>query len=221
MAIEAKSSDSVSVVYVVGSGRSGTTLLDTILSNHPRFYGAGELALLAVDNLFHRFYCPCGRPIDQCIFWCSVVQEWFQRTGLRNLEEHARARQIFEGPRLHGLPRLLQEKLHRSRKFTEYAKQTVELYRAIRHVSGREVIVDSSVIPMRALALSMMPEIDLRLIHLVRDGRGVAWSLKRGLREAPKAGDLHHRSATPCLEIRADLGRVQPCLKLGLPPDRR
>jgi len=188
MATESQFTDPVSVVYIVGSGRSGTTLLDTILSNHPQFYGAGELALLAVDNLFHRFYCPCGKPIDQCFFWCSVVEEWFRRTGLRSLEEHATARQMFEGPRLHGLPQLLREKLRRSRKFAEYTQQTVELYRAIRQVSGREIIVDSSVIPMRALALSMMPEINLRLIHLVRDGRGVAWSLKRGLREAPKAG---------------------------------
>lgn len=180
--------DAVSVVYVVGSGRSGTTLMDTILSNHPRMYGAGELAMLSVDTCFHRFYCPCGGPVDKCGFWTNVIQEWFQRTGLRDLSEHAAIRQRFEGPRLYGLPSLLREKLFRSHEFTEYTRQTTELYRAVRQVSGREIIVDSSAIPMRALALSMMPEIDLRLIHLVRDGRGVAWSLKKGLQVDAKGG---------------------------------
>jgi hypothetical protein len=175
-------------VYVVGSGRSGTTLMDTILGNHPRLYGAGELATLAVDNVFHRIYCPCGKLTDECEFWGAVVGEWFERTGLRNLEEHGRLRQKFEGARLHGLSRLLREKLFRSRAFNEYARQTTELYRAVRKISGREMIVDSSAIPMRALSLSMMPGIDLRLIHLVRDGRGVAWSLKKGFREDQKAG---------------------------------
>jgi len=178
----------IPVVYVVGSGRSGTTLMDTILSNHPRLYGAGEMALLAVDNLYHRFYCPCGKPVDQCQFWTAVVAEWYQRTGLSDLSEHARIRQRFEGPRLQGLSRLMREQWFRSRGFAEYARQTTELYRSIQHVSGKEIVVDSSAIPMRALALSLMPGIDLRVIHLVRDCRGVAWSLRKGLKEDPKAG---------------------------------
>lgn len=178
----------VSVVYVVGSGRCGTTLLDTILSNHPQVYGAGELALLSVNNLFHRFYCPCGGPVDGCQFWGAVMAEWFRRTGMTDLTEHARLRQLFEGPRLVGLSRLMRERLRPSKEFAKYASQTAELYRSIRQVSGRNIIVDSSAIPMRAFALSMMSEIDLRLVHLVRDGRGVAWSLKKGLQEDPKQG---------------------------------
>jgi len=180
--------DPVSVVYVVGTGRSGTTLMDTILSNHPSLYGAGELALLTNEGLFDRVYCPCGKPASECHFWHEVLEEWFHRAGIEGLAEHARIRQPFEGARIHGLTRLMREKLVGSRAFQEYARQTTELYRAIRSVSGRPMIVDSSAIPMRALSLSLMPEIDLKLIHLVRDGRGVAWSLKKGLRENQKEG---------------------------------
>ena len=84
MTADRKSTDTVSVVYVVGTGRSGTTLLDTIFSNHPRMYGAGELATLAVGDLFHRVHCPCGRPADQCQFWQAVVEDWFANTGLHD-----------------------------------------------------------------------------------------------------------------------------------------
>ena len=188
MTADRKSTDTVSVVYVVGTGRSGTTLLDTIFSNHPRMYGAGELATLAVGDLFHRVHCPCGRPADQCQFWQAVVEDWFANTGLHDLAEHATLRAPFDGPRLCGLPRLMRERLIRSRAFEDYTRQTTELYRSVRRISGREIVVDSSAIPMRAFALSMMPEIDLRLIHIVRDGRGVAWSLKKGLRENQQAG---------------------------------
>ncbi len=46
-------------------------------------------------------------------------------------------------------------------------------------MSGRRVIVDSSLTPRRAYALTLNPDIDLSLIHLVRDGRGVIWSLMK------------------------------------------
>jgi hypothetical protein len=53
------------------------------------------------------------------------------------------------------------------------------LYEAISRVSGRRIIVDSSKNPLRAAALACTPGIDLRLVHLVRDGRAVVWSVKK------------------------------------------
>jgi hypothetical protein len=50
------------------------------------------------------------------------------------------------------------------------------------------VIVDSSKSPARALALSRVPGLDLRMLHLVRDVRGVAYSLRIPYRERPKDG---------------------------------
>jgi hypothetical protein len=56
------------------------------------------------------------------------------------------------------------------------------LYRAVSQVSGRSVIVDSSKGMPCALVLRQTPGLDLRLIHLVRDSRGVAYSWsKRGV----------------------------------------
>jgi hypothetical protein len=50
------------------------------------------------------------------------------------------------------------------------------------------VIVDSSKRPARALALSMIPGIDVRLIHLIRDVRGVVWSAKKRLQQDERGG---------------------------------
>ena len=55
----------------------------------------------------------------------------------------------------------------------------VRLYGAIREVSGCEVIVDSSKFPWYGLVLAALPDFDVRVLHLVRDSRGVAFSEMR------------------------------------------
>lgn len=77
-------------------------------------------------------------------------------------------------------------------RFFNYAQWTALLYQAICQVSGRPVVVDSSKNPVRGLALTMMANsldlIDLRLIHLVRDVRGFAWSARKGFRRDERSG---------------------------------
>ena len=68
----------------------------------------------------------------------------------------------------------------RHRRFSGYSRLTADIFAAVRDVSGRPVIVDSSKNPSRALALALNPAVDLRMVTLVRDARGVAWSLKKG-----------------------------------------
>src|ERR1019366_1995765 len=53
------------------------------------------------------------------------------------------------------------------------------LYRAIRQVAGKSVVVDSSREASQALVLARIPDIDLKVLHLVRDSRAVAFSYLR------------------------------------------
>ena len=66
--------------------------------------------------------------------------------------------------------------------------QTAALYRSIAAVSGRNVIVESSKNPLRARLLCLSPELDVRLVHLVRDARGVAWSRMKALHKSRESG---------------------------------
>ncbi len=69
-----------------------------------------------------------------------------------------------------------------------YGEVYSRLYRAILDVSGADCVVDASKWPAQALALSSAP-IDLRVINLVRDARGVAYSMgKRQNRPHAVAG---------------------------------
>jgi peptidoglycan/xylan/chitin deacetylase (PgdA/CDA1 family) len=58
-------------------------------------------------------------------------------------------------------------------------RTTGRVYAAIKSVSGCTVIVDNSHDPMPALVLHRTPGIRPKVLHLVRDSRGVAFSLAR------------------------------------------
>ncbi len=62
---------------------------------------------------------------------------------------------------------------------SEYTDHYLRLYSAIGQVSGCPVIVDSSKHPSLAFCLRERPELDLRVIHVVRDSRAVAYSWTR------------------------------------------
>lgn len=168
----------VRVLYVMGLYRSGSTILDIVLANHPELVGVGELRNLPLSGWDHTERCACGEPVDHCVFWHAVRTTWESRAGPAGVPRLAVLQNRFE--RIRSLPRLLAQGIvGRSRAFEEYCELLEGLYDAIALVSGRPVIVDSTKYPARALALLRAPGIDLRLIHLVRDGRAVIWSMRR------------------------------------------
>lgn len=170
-------SSPVQVVYIMGYGRSGSTLLDTILGNHPDIVGVGELWRSFRDYRLEKANCSCGQRGRDCLFWGAVVEHWLAHPDMRDLEMYTKLQDLFECRTC--LPRLIRERFHPSANFQRYVLQTQALFEAISVVSGKRIVVDSSKNPIRGLVLSMLPGIDLRIIHLIRDGRGVAWSLKK------------------------------------------
>src|SRR4051812_48764894 len=60
------------VLYVGGSGRSGTTLLDRMLGQVPGVWSTGELARVWDNGLRDNELCGCGEPFWECAFWREV-----------------------------------------------------------------------------------------------------------------------------------------------------
>lgn len=172
----------IRVLYVTGAGRSGSTVLDTVLGNHPDAASVGELCNAGRTWADPGEYCACGVLAGECSFWRQVRHQWqAARRPITTAPDWQALQSRFE--RLRWAPYLFAQRLLRSEAFGEYADGVRTLYEAIARVSGKRVIVDSSKSPLRAQALTRVPGIDLRLIHLVRDGRGVAWSLMKAYRE--------------------------------------
>ena len=75
------------------------------------------------------------------------------------------------------------------RQLARYEAYLVPLYRAIAEVGGARVVVDSSKLPSHAAILRRLDPIDLRMIHLVRDSRGVAYSWQKQVVKDPATGE--------------------------------
>ncbi len=162
------------VVYVMGYGRSGSTLLDTILNNHPSVTSVGEVANLP-DWVSREHPCACGALLESCTFWGPVLDRYRRAMGSEALEELERCQTRVERAPLYRRSDAVSQR---------YGELTNALFHAIRKVSGSTVIVDSSKSSRRAIgrpyALTAHAGLDLRPIFLRRDGRGVMWSGMRG-----------------------------------------
>ena len=163
----------IRVIYVVGYGRSGSTMLNALLGKHPDVEIFGEArnlhAVAAADEL-----CSCRARIGDCPFWREVWSCWRDRVGADLVDDYPRLQQRAE--RLQRLPLLLLASALGTRELRRYGLVTRALFESLAEVSGKRTLVDVSKYPGRALALARTPGVDLRLIHLVRDVRGVAYS---------------------------------------------
>lgn len=183
------------ILYIAGYGRSGSTVLDTVLGAHPEVESVGEL-INAPRALFNPIeYCACGKPVGDCDFWSAVHDEWKKLSGCVDMSVLDSLQHRYECGRR--LPLIWLARLLKTRGYGRYLHAEQALYKAIASLSGKRFVVDSSKSPMRAFALSKMLGFDFYVIHLVRDGRGVAWSLMKPIKKDPKAGVQRDLKAKP------------------------
>jgi sulfotransferase family protein len=166
------------VLYVIGTARSGSTVLNTLLGSHHDVIGAGELGYLSEHGHAFREVCSCGVPATSCEFWSRVYAEWLRIGGPRSLEHYVALQRRFEQGRFRPVDPVppIQKQ---TAAYVKYAALAAHLLEAIRRVSGKSIIVDSSKTPWRALVLASLPGIDVRVLHLVRHPAGVVWSMKK------------------------------------------
>ena len=172
----------VRVLYLGGLGRSGTTLLERLLGELPGVCPAGEVVHLWERGVVKGERCGCGEPFHACTFWRAVGKEAFggwDRVDTAHIADlHAavdRSRFVLAlaAPRR---PPAFQ------RTLDEYASCYLRVYRAIRATSGCGCVIDSSKNASLAFCLRSCPGLDLRVVHVVRDSRAVAYSWSRRVR---------------------------------------
>ncbi len=159
----------VKVLYLMGSGHSGSTILGVTLGNCEGYVYAGEL-----DNWLVRKGAPLLGGAERTRFWGEVregvpdAERAFGADAHRYLERASAALRAGSGA---------ERRVTRER----WAPVTEQLYRAIGHVSGAGVIVDSSHFPLRARELKRLGGLDVYLVFLVRDPQEVVHSFVRNV----------------------------------------
>jgi len=164
------------VVAICGSGRSGSTLLDTLLGSFPGCFAAGELRELWSRGILEGRRCGCGRSVWDCQVWGAVLgAPEFSDVDAETIValQHATAR-------FRHLRRLLRaERFRTQRELVRLVSVIGDLYRVLGRVTGADVIIDSSKRPADVAILRLLPDVDTYIVHLVRDPRAVAYSLSR------------------------------------------
>jgi hypothetical protein len=179
----------VRVLYIGGWGRSGSTLLARMLAQVPGLTAVGEVRDLWLRGCIEDRMCGCGARFHGCEFWTAVGQRAFG--GWSNVDPSEMLRLRSKVDRPWTIPNLRRAGLGRreDREAARYVQALGRVYRAIDAVSGSKVIVDSSKIPSYCLLLSRIPGADLRVVHLVRDSRGVVFSWRKHVRKPDRPAD--------------------------------
>lgn len=167
------------VIYIAGDGRSGSTLLDRLIGAYPGVFSCGELGNLLQSTASPEQICACGTRAQDCPFWRGVLARWSSEVPDFTEREYRSLQRRYERLRALLRPHGRRELSMDHPRFARYAEYTRALFGAIVAHSGAEAIVDSSKNPARALALSRVPGLEIRMVHLVRDVRGVAYSLRK------------------------------------------
>lgn len=167
------------LVYILGAGHCGSTLLDMMLGRHSRIFAAGELGGI------HRYWAIAtgkeapvvartGRQTDwlevashpfASATWQAAVQCYEQRTG-RSFDTVR-----FRHPRWSAL--LMRPDRVETARWAEPQRVLMDCLHA---VTGRPIITDASKRPQRFYRLWRSGLFDLAVINLIRDGRGIMHS---------------------------------------------
>ncbi|MEM7084652.1 MAG: sulfotransferase [Bacteroidota bacterium] len=163
------------IIYIAGDGRSGSTILDSILSN-----ADGTLSVGECYRFWKRFYeadtlCGCGDPIETCTLWHQVdlvlkrdipgydpKEMWQKITYLLKFKQIPQIEEILSEP-----------------GWQTFKNAVILFYQTIVEHSGKSVLIDSSKSPGWLNVIRALKFCDLRIIHLERSLPAVANSWKK------------------------------------------
>ena len=177
-----KKNKNIKVLYIAGNGHSGSTLLDIVIGSNPSIFSAGELGFITRPSIWEEI-CSCGTKISECTLWTGIIKRWEKKVDI-SIQEFRHLRSYYE--RNKATIRVLKNHFFPSPKFVKYCKATLALFEAIQEETGKNVIVDSTKLPQRIIVLRKI--VDLKVIHICRDAKGVLNSAKKFVKKDLSAG---------------------------------
>jgi hypothetical protein len=181
------------VLYLAGAGRSGSTLLERLLGTASGVTAAGELRWLWTRGFAENHLCSCGAAFRECPFWIQVVEAAFG--SVEAVDPAAMQVAAREVDRIRYIPYNAWPRLAPRRfadRHAEYAAVVSRVYSALSAVSGSDLIVDSSKELPYVFLLRSVRDLDVFVVHLVRDSRAVAFSWQRVRRRPEITSEIRY-----------------------------
>lgn len=169
----------IRVLYLAGSGRSGSTLLTNILGQVDGVFAAGELRFLWQRGVVENHLCGCGRPFDSCPVWVSVMADVAE--GGPPLDAAGIAARLRRRLRLGRVPTMLVRRALGRPAVPPHRDDELiaRLYQSLARHRGTALVVDSSKLPPYGMLVSQLPGVEVSVLHIVRDPRAAAFSWRR------------------------------------------
>lgn len=184
---------------VLGIGawdRSGSTVLAGVVGASEGVVAVGELNNLWLRGVQADRPCACGALFSRCEFWQEVMLEAFGGHDGRTILDQTLA----AGSVLGTFGLVVDRATGRRRAAVDrYAAGLSVLYEGIARVSKASLIVDSAKQPWHLAIADQLPSVTLYTLHLVRDPRGVAYSLRKRMPydiDVSRPRDLERQGST-------------------------
>jgi hypothetical protein len=194
----------------MGTANCGSTLLTRLLASHSQVASVGELKATAIKDV-DSYTCGCGDTFGTCCFWQKVTSlckkrgvdfdvrdfrtqirssKWLADTVLK-ATTRGRAFETLRWVSLKGLP-------HVNGALDDAVTRNAVVIDAICDVLEKPIFLDASKDPTRAVHLSRSERFDIKVIHLVRDGRAVVASYKKRAADHARNVELWRSKTLEC-----------------------
>jgi len=168
-------------VYILGYGRSGSTLLESLIAQRYNYRALGEVKYYYERGVYKQELCSCGNNISACAYWSKISKNV---EDVKDPGEVGELTAKFESS-IFAMYNIVLGKYRRG--FKKYIDATVKLYQALLD-SG--AFVDSSKMPMHLYWLNKNIDVRPKIIYMVRDPRAVSWSCGRNVVRKESAAKL-------------------------------
>lgn len=176
------------LAYLLAASHSGSTLLAMLLGAQPGACTAGELKATSLGDP-EQYRCSCRKRILDCYFWKQVGATMASR-GYPGFDITAAGTSIFETESPY--VRRLLAPLYRGgaletirdlalsfspawrARLADSNDRNLALIESLLEVTGAGVVIDSSKVALRLKYLLKIPNLDVRVIRVIRDGRAVS-----------------------------------------------
>ena len=166
----------ITLIYILGAGRSGSTILSTILGESEEIFNCAELMHI-YNYIYSKKKCNDGKKLSDSLFWSKVLKCYDPNKSKnyralyrssKEMESHTSFLKTYAG------------KLEKN-ALRDYTTEQNGFIKAISSTSNSFYIVDSSKYPTRALLLQKNCDINLKIIYNIRDVRGVIHSFSKNV----------------------------------------
>jgi len=169
------------LIYLMGAGRSGTTALAIFLGNSIDILTLGEM---------HQFFehigadkqCSCGNRLSQCDFWGKIIKD-LPMDFLTDPEKYLDFCKNFE---YHNAIVNYAFNLFNNNDIQKYLRINETILDSISKENEEIYFLDSAKYIGRVLGLRKSKKINLKIIYVVRDIRGVINSFSKKVQSQKK-----------------------------------